>query len=94
MTGLLSFQNPYASSSSHPFDRTFSELPDPIIAPLWADFNSSISTLHRHTDNDTVLERVSEVVSSMNSNYRNYQPTLAIIVTWESFSSTSLKYVG
>ncbi len=88
--GLLSFRTPYLAFPPRPFDRDFSEFSDAIIAPLWAGFRTTRfgSIFYRFTDNDTVLERVAEVISSRNSNYSNYQPTLAIIVTWLSLQST------
>lgn len=67
------------------FSRDFNDFLDPIIAPLWATFTteSSGSIFYRATNNATVLNHIEEIISNANSNYSDYQPELAIVVTWE-----------
>lgn len=56
----------------------------PLIAPLWADFNfrdSGIIYYRLATDRNT-LEAVADVITSLNPNYSEFRPTLAVVVTW------------
>jgi 5'-3' exonuclease len=60
----------------------------PIIAPLWTDFRSA-NTMYRVTDDPDTLQLVREMISSRNPNLRNYQPSLAVVVTVEDVEISS-----
>ena len=56
----------------------------PLVAPLWADFNfrDSGTIFYRVTTDNSTLEAVIGVIRSLNSNYSNFKPTMAVVVTW------------
>ena len=102
--GFITFRNPYTSFFIQPFSSDF-ELSDPIIAPLWADFSTYGfgSIFYRVTTNVSILHRVKEIIGDANSNYSDYQPLAAIVVTWDSvppyfydgvFIGTNIPVVG
>ena len=80
--GLISFINEFSSYIPEPLSNFF---PFPIIAPLWMDLNPVDAGLvyYRTTMNASILERVVEMITDINSNYSDYRPSLAVIVTWD-----------
>ena len=56
----------------------------PLIAPLWADFNfrDSGTILYRLATDNKTLATVTEIIRNSNTNYSEFRPTLAVIVTW------------
>ena len=90
--GFITFRNPYSSFLIQPFSSDF-EFLDPVIAPLWSDFITyrSGSIFYRVTTNVSILHRVKEIIGDANSNYSDYQPLAAIVVTWESVSTFRLR---
>lgn len=66
----------------------FTDFSGPIIAPLWCDFHSSFisgSKFYRsYTQDKEILGRVKEMIANASTRYSDYQPTLAVIVTWNS----------
>ena len=59
-------------------------LPYPMIAPLWADFNfrDQGTIYYRVTNDSKTLSEIVERIARHNSNYAEYVPTEAVIVTW------------
>lgn len=55
-----------------------------MIAPLWADLTFDISgTVYSRATNDpATLVQVVAVITALNPGLSDYQPTLAVIVTW------------
>ncbi len=86
--GLISFNDPFLSHIVMPFPRSSAPLL-PLIAPLWSDFNfRETGTLYYRVTNDsTILNRISQEIEILNSDFTSYQPTQAVIVTW--FQATS-----
>ena len=84
--GLISFRNPFSSYNPISFSRNFTNFRDPIIAPFWAYLISedSVSSIYYRTTNDSaILDRIVNIITGFNQNFSDYQPSLAIIVTWE-----------
>ena len=74
--GLLSFEgivhNSISCGTSHPF-----------IAPFWAYFVWGRGHTYYRTVNDSAsLEQVMKMITNVNPELSQYQPTLAIVVTW------------
>ena len=55
-----------------------------MIAPLWGDFNfrEEGAIYYRVTSNSDILNNIAERLAMHNSNYTDYVPTEAVIVTW------------
>ncbi len=84
--GLISFDRNFSQFRSYtvsPFPRTSSPYL-PLIAPLWADFNFRDSGIiyYRLATDENTLEAVADVIASLNSDYSQFTPTLAVVVTW------------
>lgn len=82
--GFISLGGEFITDS---FDvRPFSsiDLPYPMIAPLWADFNfrEEGAIFYRVTNDSSVLIEVAKRVANHNSNYTDYVPREAVIITW------------
>jgi len=92
--GLISFRSPFNSPKSQTFTQTFSVFLDPIIAPSWADLiaNPRGSVFFRSTDDPAILNRIKEMITSANSNFSSYEPTLAVIVTWSEIIQLSMPF--
>lgn len=58
--------------------------PVPVIAPRWTDwtFKETGSIYYRETRDQTTLDQVAEMIADVNPGLGDYQPTLAVIVTW------------
>ena len=90
--GIISFQNPnesyreFAIFQSHPND------PLPLIPLITAliIFNSydltPVSVYYRTTNDTVILDRIVNITTGFNQNFSDYQPSIAIIVTWEDYS--------
>lgn len=68
-----------------PFSSYFTQISDPLLAPLWADFitlQETGSIFYRTTTNNSILHHVTEIIRDANSNYSDYQPQAATVVTW------------
>ena len=85
--GLISFRNPFSSNDPETFTQSFTQFDDPIIAPLWGDFfnfeGSGSNMFSRVTNSQETLEMVATQLRTVNQNFTDYNPTLAVIVTWE-----------
>ena len=68
------------------FDRSFSGFLDPIIAPLWAEYSNG-TIFYRSTIESNVLKHEVEMITDINSNFTDYQPSLAVVVTWDSMEA-------
>ena len=66
------------------FDRSFGSFSDPIMAPYWIDHHDAFldRLFYRSTVNAAVLDSVAEMIADVNSNYSDFQPKVAAIVTW------------
>ena len=55
-----------------------------MIAPLWADYDLRVTgaVYFRATSNQDTLNQVVEMLADMNPALSDYQPTLALVVTW------------
>ena len=87
--GLISFRNSFSSFRSKSFSESFTDFNDPIIAPFWTNLvpEDSVGSIYYRTTNDSViLDRLVNITTGFNPNFSNYQPSLAIIVTWENIS--------
>ncbi len=84
--GLLSFRSAFSSFEVESFTPSFSSFLDPIVAPAWIDLNprASGSVFYRSTDDPLILNRIVGMITSIDSNFSSYQPTLAFIATWEN----------
>ena len=58
--------------------------PVPMIAPLWVDFqfDTSGAVYSRVTYNPDTLNRVVKMITNLNPALSEYQPALAVIITW------------
>lgn len=67
-----------------PFNSGF-DFSYPLIAPFWTDLDPSESgaLYYRSTSDSETLNHTTEIITSINSNYNTYRPTLAIVATWE-----------
>ena len=85
--GLISFRNPFSSFSPEPFTQSFAQFNDPIIAPLWGDFTnfevSGSNVFSRVTNSQETLEMVATQLRTVNQDFTDYNPSLAVIVTWD-----------
>ena len=83
--GLISAREVYFQYVPSLFTREFSEFPHAIIAPLWADFDSSVqgSIYYRVTNDSEVLDQIVDTISNLNSDINSYAPKQALIATWE-----------
>lgn len=82
LNGLISFQQDYNNYDPSPFP--LSDEFVPIIAPLWADFNftDSGAVYSRVTSDSDTLDQVVEMITNLNPSLSDYQPSLAVVVTW------------
>ena len=82
--GLISVRGPFSNFVSREFTRQFM-FSNPIIAPLWTDFDSSRqgSIYYRASNNSSVLEQIVKLIANSSSNYANFKPKEAFIATWE-----------
>ena len=55
----------------------------PLIAPLWVGFTAPLTVFHRVAEDAETLELVTQMVAQKNSEFSDYQPSLAVIVTME-----------
>ena len=79
--GILSFRTPFSSAESpEPFTRLFTGSFDPLIASLWAIYEDGYVS-YRLTNNTEILDQLAAMI--FDAGIGNYQPTLAVIVTWE-----------
>ncbi len=83
--GLISFRNEFNSFRATPFSSDFTEFLNPLIAPLWTDFDPfrSGSIYYRMTNNSLVLERIRNILTEESDTLVDYTPSLAFIVTWD-----------
>ena len=76
----MTFNGPYDENLAC----SFSCADVPLIAPLWIDldFQEFGLLFYRVSQDPPTLERVKSMVIQTNPTLSNYQPTLAVIVTW------------
>ena len=72
------------------FDEDFNDFSESIVAPLWSDYISG-TVFYRSTVNSSILSHITEMITDISSNYSNYQPTLAVITTWDSVVALSTR---
>ena len=69
------------------FSKSFTDFSDPIIAPFWTYLVPEDSVYYRTTNDTFIMERIVNIITTgLNQNFSDYQPSLAIIVTWEDVS--------
>ena len=57
---------------------------------MHCNYISHVEIIHYRTTNDSaILDRLVNITTRFNQNFSDYQPSLAIIVTWEDVSSYS-----
>ena len=85
--GLLSFEGPYQSFEPCHFPCT----PEPVITPLWTDLDFSSRGLiyYRASQDPDILTQVVDMITAVNPGLSEYQPKLALVVTW--FDATPRK---
>ena len=78
--GFISFESP----PSRLRISSFSVSPVPVIAPLWADFDFREAgfVYYRVSQDEMLLNQVARKISSRNSEFSDYRPTLCVVVTW------------
>lgn len=56
----------------------------PIIAPIWIDLDFASNGLlyYRSSQDPATLKQVADMIAQENPGLSDYQPTLAVIVTW------------
>ena len=76
----MSFEESYPESDGCPFPCA----DVPIIAPLWIDFDFESAGLlyYRVTQDPSTLKQVADMIAQENPGLCDYQPRLAVIVTW------------
>ena len=83
--GFISFEQEIDLNSFavREFPRPGSSL-SPMIAPLWADFNfrDGGTLFYRVTGKLEILDAITKKLGEQNSEYLNYRPKQAVIVTW------------
>ena len=69
-------------------------VPVPIIAPIWADldFSDEGRIYYRSTQDPGLLDQVRQMIADVNPGMSDYEPTLAVIVTW--FEAKFFDYVS
>lgn len=74
---------PFNSYNPSSFPRTSPPIL-PLVAPIWADFNfkSSGTIYYGVHENDDISDHITSMIARSNSDFLDYTPTLAIIVTW------------
>ena len=79
--GVISFRSKFDSFNPVPFPSSL----EPLIAPLWADFDFREfgNIYYRVTLDQKTLTKFSKIVSEKNPNI-SYHPTLCVIMTWHS----------
>ena len=67
------------------FTREFTAFLNPIVAPLWADFDATVqgSIYYRAINDSFVLEQIVELITNSSSDYASFKPKQAFIATWE-----------
>ncbi len=81
--GIISFRNPFDEFYETGFpDVTFRHS---LIAPLWIDLNPVLNgcIYYRATNESDVLNQASSLIAGSNPEFGGFQPTLAVIVTWD-----------
>ena len=88
--GLLSFGD--AVSTYTP--RSFPLNDDQLIAPYWADVDTrgKGTVWFREVNDSTLLDRIGRDIHANVDNLFGFQPTLALIVTWDSVGYYSSHY--
>ena len=76
--GLVSFQSPFSSFNPSSFS------PVPVIAPLWADFDFTVTgtVYYRVSTDEATLARVSRMINDSNPDFHEFIPSLCAVVTW------------
>ena len=84
--GLMSFIYDVISPGVQGFPRKTYPLV-PIVASLWTPFiEQNQGRIYRRITNDSLaLSWVREIILSRNPDLGDYQPTVAIVVTWHNF---------
>lgn len=55
-----------------------------MIAPFWVDFTfrTSGAVYSRATNDQATLDQVAGMIANLNPGFSDYQPTLAVVITW------------
>ena len=83
--GVISFNKPIeqlVGMFGNEEEYTFRE---PVIAPLWIDLAHGGSIYYRATNETDILSQASSLIANGNPAFVGFQPTLAVIVTWDRF---------
>lgn len=80
--GVVSFREPFTSYMPETLPRISMFLP--LLAVLWTDFDFSASgsVYHRQADDPETLSQVRTMITDVNPGLSDYQPTLAVLITW------------
>ena len=83
--GLISARTGFFEYRPSMFTREFPAFSNPIIAPLWADFDTTVlgSIYYRASNDSFVLEQIVELIANSSSDYASFKPKQAFIATWE-----------
>ena len=98
--GVLSFGEAFESYMVTTLPRITMALP--LMAVLWRDFDFSFSgsVYHRQANDTETLAQVRSMIADVNPGLSDYQPILAVIVTWFEakihfdFSEFSVSFTG
>ena len=88
---MIAFRAPFSSPTVRRFP-----LPRTIIAPFWADLvieQNIGATYYRLVQDSTTLMTIGGGAATLNSEFSNFHPTFAVIITWlnSSFVNTNQK---
>lgn len=88
--GLLSFTSSFMGELMVAFPFSGSAL----IAPLWTNFTFATSgtIYYRVTEDTATLALVADMITDMNPDLADYEPSLAIVVTW--FEATMVTFTN
>ena len=84
--GVMGFNFTLVSAHPQAFPRTAYPV-IPVVAPLWTTFipQTSGSIFRRVTYDPVELSWVKQMIVEQNANLTDYQPTVAVVVTWHDF---------
>lgn len=92
--GLISFTRPFLNFKNRNFSDGFYLFEEGIIAVLWTDLNftHSGSLYHRVSTDGDDLRLIADMISTRNSEYCQYEPTVVVVVTWANVSSRNASH--
>lgn len=84
--GLISFESIFNNDYLvEDFSASFTSFHDTIVAPYWKDLNPEVagSVFARTTMDAHLMNQTARLIADSNSEFSSFQPTLAVIATWE-----------